>query len=117
MNIDQDLVVTSIEAAAHFDQMRVLFHEDCEWDCEEGDILPSINKALDLVTTFEQGHCLQSKLTIGDEPWNRLISKMIGLAENLEHLNLLVHDYFQYETLERREIIRKVFDRADELAV
>ena len=117
MNIDKDEIVTSIEAATDFDQLRVLFDEDCKWECQEDDILPSIDKAIGLVTTFEQGALLQSKLKVDDEPWHRVVSKMIGLAENDDDLNQFIYNYYEYEILERRDMIRKVFNRADELAI
>jgi len=118
MNIDRSLLVTSVEAATDFEHIRILLHDDCIWDdCEEEDILPSITKMIDLAVTFEQGHALQRRLFVSYEPWSRLIAKMVDLAQSETDLEFFVDDYYQSEILNNRELIRRVFDRADALQI
>lgn len=115
MKVDKKLIESTIEAATNFEQIRVLLQEDCEWDCEEAAILPSVNKAIELVTTFEQGHCLQVKLATDGDSWDRLIENMIALAKDDDDLSCILYDYFELSILEDRDAIRMVLDRADEL--
>lgn len=122
MRLEPDEVNARIEAATDFKEICELLFLDQEYEGEEEERSrrsSALKKALELATTSGQATDLWNS-TGGDwttpEENNAILGKMIELIQTQEEL-FVVYELFSLdaEELQRRQLVRKLFDKADEL--
>lgn len=104
-------------------QLHELFSRECRWDWRHTprDRSRLVNRAIELVKNVEQGCDLWnafSGFVVTSRQDNRLLNKMVDLIKTEEELRRLYYILgCEEQEIERRNIIRRIFNKADRLRI
>lgn len=118
---------TTLAAATTLNDVTKLLGNSCEWldwnDDDEmfADHTRVIERAIELVASLEEGillFCNMSSYGGSATADNLLLNKLVDMIKTEEELNSLYHELATMEDeIKRRNIIRRIFDKADELGI
>ncbi len=117
----------TLAAATTLGDVTKLLGNGCEWldwdnnDEMFADYTRAIERAIELVSNVEEGTTLFANMSSyggSAAADNLLLNRLVDLIGTEEDLNSLYHELAMMEDeIKRRNIIRRIFDKADELGI
>ncbi len=114
---------TTLKTATEPAEIAKFFDRTCSWDWRytKRDQARAIRKAIELVSSVKQGCDLWKALggfVSTPRQDNRLLNKMVDLIKTEEELRLIYNLLgCEEKEIERRKVIRRIFDKADRLRI